>query len=61
MKKTIAILLIALLTLAAASAETLSLTTGLPTDKAYKPIVCQFDNEPGARGQCGRCLRDRGL
>ncbi len=58
MKKTIAILLIALLTLAAASAETLSLTTGLPTDKAYKPIVCQFDNEPGARPQCGMASAD---
>ena len=30
-----------------------SLTTGLPTDHEYKPMVVQMDNEPGARPQCG--------
>ena len=28
-----------------------SLTTGLATDHAYKPLVVQFDNEPSARPQ----------
>ena len=50
-------LIISLLaTLAVAEAE--SCTTGLPTTKAYKPIVCQMDNEPGARPQCGIASAD---
>jgi hypothetical protein len=36
----------------------LSLTTGLPTDKVYKPIQMTLDNEPGARPQIGMSRAD---
>lgn len=35
-----------------------SLTTGLPTDKPYKPIQITLDNEPGARPQIGMARAD---
>ena len=35
-----------------------SLTTRLPTDHEYKPMVVQLDNEPGARPQCGIASAD---
>ena len=38
--------------------EKLSLTTGLPTDKPYKPIQMTLDNEPGARPQIGMSHAD---
>ena len=58
MKKTIAWLLALLLALAmTASAESgegsVSITTGLPTDHEARTMVCQMDNEPGARPQKG--------
>ena len=57
-KSMIALLLVIslLATLGGATAE--SFTTGLPTTKEYKPIVCQVDNEPGARPQCGIASAD---
>jgi hypothetical protein len=38
--------------------QKLSLTTGLPTEKAYKPVQITFDNEPGARPQLGMSHAD---
>ena len=59
MKKSMMALLLAISLLATfAVAEAESPTTGLPTSKAYKPIVCQMDNEPGARPQCGIASAD---
>ena len=40
------------------SEQTLSLTTGLPTDKPYKPVQITLDNEPGARPQIGMSHAD---
>lgn len=42
----------------AAGDQKLSLTTGLPTEKAYKPVQVTFDNEPGARPQIGMSHAD---
>ena len=45
------------LTFAASAADSAdaakSITTGLPTDHAPKIMICQMDNEPGARPQKG--------
>lgn len=40
------------------SGQKLSLTTGLPTDKPYKPVQITLDNEPGARPQIGMSHAD---
>ena len=56
MKKIIcAVLALLLVTACVAMAEggNLSITTGLPTDKAATTMVVQMDNEPGARPQKG--------
>jgi hypothetical protein len=56
-----AVLLALALSLPAALAESgqkLSLTTGLPTDKEYKPVQITLDNEPGARPQVGMSHAD---
>lgn len=56
MKKIVCIVLAMLLAFAcAAVAEgaNVSITTGLPTDKEPTVMVCQMDNEPGARPQMG--------
>ena len=59
MKKTVAWILALMLILAfAASAagssdDGRSITTGLPTDHEARTMVCQMDNEPGARPQKG--------
>jgi hypothetical protein len=42
----------------AESGQKLSLTTGLPTDKAYKPVQITLDNEPSARPQIGMSHAD---
>ena len=58
MKKLLAsILALMLIASCAAMAET-SLTTGLTIDKANKTLVCQVDNEPGARPQVGIASAD---
>lgn len=49
----IALILVFALIANVALGETYSATTGLETDKPYKPVVCQMDNEPGARPQKG--------
>lgn len=38
--------------------ESLSLTTGMPTDKPYKPVMVNLDNEPAARPQIGLAAAD---
>ena len=59
MKKTIAWILALMLIFASAALaddarETKrSITTGLPTDHEDRIMVCQMDNEPGARPQKG--------
>ena len=55
MKKIISLILVLMMVLAcAATAEgAISITTGRPTDKAPTTMVCQMDNEPGARPQAG--------
>ncbi len=55
-KRTVSLIMLMLLMafplMSAAEGQSgISLTTGLPTDHAYKPLVVQFDNEPGARPQ----------
>ena len=60
-KFTCAVLLAIALSLPCALAESgqkLSLTTGLPTDKAYKPVQITLDNEPSARPQIGMSHAD---
>ena len=59
----ICILMLALLLPACAfaesgAAEQLSLTTGLPTDKPYKPLAVLFDNTADARPQKNMSLAD---
>lgn len=49
----VALILILVLVANVALGETYSVTTGLVTDQPYKPVVCQMDNEPGARPQKG--------
>lgn len=61
MKKIICIVMAMLLAFAcAAMAEgsNVSITTGLPTDKQPTVMVCQMDNEPGARPQMGIASAD---
>ena len=59
MKKTVTWLLALMLifTFAASAADSKevskSITTGLPTDRETRIMVCQIDNEPGARPQKG--------